>query len=142
MIRGMTAELRCPMPECRRRIDLDALPAFPDQPAEPPCLHFIAGWGAHRGRMAEAVLYALARNRELVIRNLRPPEIPADWIEPVRDELEAVARRFAHEVGVPAAHDGRGEDAAALFGDVHERNHVARNFASLILGPDPMVPPG
>lgn len=139
----MTAELRCPMRECRRRIDLDALPPFPEQPAEAPCLHFIAGWGAHRGRMAEAVFYALTRNRELLIRNVRPSEIPADWIEPVRDELEAVARRFAHEVGVTgdagAAGDGQSE-AGALFGDVHERNHVARNFASLILGPDPSVP--
>jgi hypothetical protein len=135
----VTAELRCPMRECRRRIDLDALPAFPEQPAEAPCLHFIAGWGANRGRMAEAVLFALARNREIVIRNLRPPEVPAAWIDPVRDELEAVARRFAHEVAAQA--DDGGEGVAALFGDVHERNHVARNFASLILGPDPMVGP-
>ena len=138
----MTAELRCPMRECRRRIDLDALPAFPAQPVEPPCLHFIAGWGGHRGRMAEAVLYALARNRELTIRNVRPPEIPAHWIDPVRAELEAVARRYAHEVGVVPSTNIAGGEAAALFGDVHERNHVARNFASLILGPDPMVPPG
>lgn len=139
----MTAELRCPMRECRRRIDLDTLPPFPDQPDEPPCLHFIAGWGGRRGRMAEAVLYALARNRELMIRNIRPAEVPADWIEPVRDELEAVARRFAHEVGVaPEPGAAGGEAVAALFGDGHERNHVARNFASLILGPDPTVPPG
>ena len=135
----MTAELRCPMRECRRRVDLDALPVFPEQPVELPCLHFIAGWGAHRGRMAEAVLYALARNRELVIRNVRPAEVPAAWIDPVREQLEAVARRFAHEVGVPADNGG-GDHAAALFGDVHERNHVARNFASLLLGPNAPTP--
>ena len=33
-----------------------------------------------------------------------------------------------------------GSESAALFGDVHERNHVARIFASLILGND--APPG
>ena len=129
----MTAELRCPMRECRRRVDLDTLPPFPEQPAVPPCLHFIAGWGGNRGQMAEAVLYALAVNRELTIRNVRPPEVPVEWIDPVRDELQSAARRYAHEVGVPA--ESGADRGAALFGDVHERNHVARNFASLILGP-------
>jgi len=122
------------MRECRRRVDLDALPRFPEQPRDPPCLHFIAGWGPGRAPMAEAVFFALGANREFVIRNVRPPEIPAEWIEPVRAKLEAAARHFAHAVDC-AVDAGCG----ALFGDLHERNHVARNFATLILGPDPMA---
>jgi hypothetical protein len=132
----MPTEVRCPMPECRKRIDLDALPPFPQQPAEPPCLHFIATWGADRAPMAESVMFALTHNREFTIRSVRPPEIPRDWIDPVRTELEAAARRFAHEVAAIRAE----AETAALFGDVHERNHVARMFASLILGND--APPG
>jgi hypothetical protein len=121
------------MRECRRRVDLDALPPFPAQPVESPCLHFIAAWGRERAPMAEAVLFALTLNRELVIRNIRPAEVPHDWIEPVRGELEAAAKQFAHEVPAPDYQEG------ALFGDQHERNHVARVFATLLLGPDAMV---
>jgi hypothetical protein len=123
------------MRECRRRVDLDALPPFPEQPVEEPCLHFIAAWGRGRAPMAEAVLFALTLNRELVIRNVRPAEVPDAWIEPVRKHLEAAARQFAHEVQA-----GPPGEAAALFGDVHERNHVARTFAALLLEPDSKVP--
>jgi len=123
------------MRECRKRVDLDAIPPPPDRVAPPPCLHYIAAWGAGRGAMAEAVLWGLEGNRELQIRSLRPREVQASRIEACRVDLEAAARRFAHEV--PSDVDGE----AVLFGDVHERNHVAREFAHFILGPDP-IPPG
>ncbi len=140
MIVGMTTEVRCPMPECRRRIDLDALPPFPEQPAELPCLHYITEWGGAHGPMAEAVMFALTGDREFVIRNVRPTEIPQEWIDPVRGELEATAREFAHEVAPRAAEDEPSRGRAALFGDLHERHHVARRYATLLLGPDPMAP--
>ncbi|GMU39515.1 MAG: hypothetical protein AMXMBFR23_03810 [Chloroflexota bacterium] len=127
--------VRCPMPECRKRVDLDAIPRPPEQPSTPPCLHFIAAWGAGRGPAAEAVLWGLAGNREFQVRNLRPGEVRPERIEAFRAALDEVARRFAHEVASDAAGEG------ALFGDIHERNHVAREFAHLILGPDP-IPPG
>jgi hypothetical protein len=127
--------LQCPMVECRRRVDLDTVPVPPEQPVAPPCLHYIAAWdepGGHLGGMAEAVLWGLRGNRELAIRNLRPKDVAAERIAVTRPALEASARAFAHEV----TSDGRG----ALFGDVHERNRVAFDFAQHILGPDPMAP--
>ncbi len=136
----MARLVRCPMRECRRAVDLDALPLLPARPAPParngpaPCLHYIAAWGSGRGRMAEEVLAGLAGNRELVIRNLRPAEVAPATIEAQRVGLEGAARQFARVV----APDG---DAAcgALFGDPHERDAVSRAMAQLILGPDPMV---
>lgn len=125
--------VRCPMRECRRRIDLDALPVPPDQPEPQPCLHFIAGWGGRLGGMAEAVMWGLDRNREFNIRNLRPREVRGARIDEVRPSLEAAARQFAHAEET--------EDGGALFGDVHERNQVAFAFGQLIFGPDPSVPP-
>ena len=122
------------MIECRRRIDLDAMLVSPAQPAAPPCLHFIAAWGGPGGRlggMAEAVLWGLLGNRELAIRNLRPAEVDPRRIVEVRGALEQSARVFAHEVT-------EGE-RGALFGDIHERNRVAFEFAMHILGPDPMA---
>ncbi len=127
--------VRCPMIECRRRIDLDAVPVPPEQPAEAPCLHYIAAWDGAAGRlgsMAEAVLWGLRGNRELAIRNLRPAEVARGRIDEVRGDLEAAALRFAHAV------DGD-DHLSALFGDVHERNQVAFHFAQAILGPDPMA---
>lgn len=131
--------VRCPMIECQRRVDLDVLPVPPEQPLTAPCLHYIAAWGGRRGGMAEAVLWGLRGNRELTIRNLRPAEVDAARIGAVRAELEAAARRFAHE-----AEGTAGETAlfGALFGDVHERNRVAFEFARLLLGPDPMAEGG
>ena len=119
-------ELRCPMIECRRRIRVT--PA--DLATVEGCMHLIAAWPA--GRMAEAVLWGLEGNRELVIRNLRPPEVAAERIETCRAVLEEAAREFGHEV----TGDG---GVAALFGDTHERNRVAFEFAQALLGPDPMV---
>jgi hypothetical protein len=125
------------MRECRRSIDIDALPAAPARPAQPPCLHFIAAWGAGRGSMVEEVLAGLMGNRELTIRNLRPGQIPPAIIEAQRGQLEGAAQRFARVV--PETVEGREPEAWALFGDVHERDAVSRTMAQLILGPDPMV---
>ena len=126
--------VRCPMIECRKRVDLDAIPVPPEQPVEAPCLHYIAAWdhvGGRLGGMAEAVLWGLLGNRELAIRNLRPAEVDPRRIVEVRGALEQSARVFAHEVT-------EGE-RGALFGDIHERNRVAFEFAMHILGPDPMA---
>src|SRR5688572_30489367 len=90
---GMSTEVRCPMIECRRRIDLEMLPPFPRTPDPLPCLHFIAAWGPARAKMAEAVLFALEGNRELLLRNIRPAEVRQDYIDESRADLEAVARR-------------------------------------------------
>ncbi len=129
------------MPECRRRIDLDdfeAIPAPPEQPPTPPCLHFIAAWGGERGGMAEAVMWGLARNRETLVRNLRPKDVRPQRIDEERPRLEWVAHQFAHVVSSdpddPAA-------PAVLFGDRHEANQVAREFARYLIGEDP-IPPG
>ncbi|MGE3857540.1 MAG: hypothetical protein AB7G21_11360 [Dehalococcoidia bacterium] len=127
--------IRCPMIECRRRIDLDAIPVPPEQPAEAPCLHYLAAWdrpGGRLGPMAEAVLWGLRGNRELAIRSVRPAEVAPERIDETRELLEAVAAEFAHEV----TEDGAG----ALFGDVFERDRVSFAFAQIILGPDPMAP--
>lgn len=120
--------VRCPMRECRRSIDLDPLPPMPQQPDPAPCLHYVAAWCEGRSSMAEEVLHALAGNRELVIRNVRPAEVPAEAIEEHREGIEAAARQFAHVV-----------DEVALFGDPFERDAVSREIAHLIIGPDPMV---
>ena len=138
------AIVRCPMIECRRRVDLDAIPVPPEQPVEAPCLHYIAAWdhvGGRLGGMAEAVLWGLRGNRELAIRNLRPAEVDPRRIDEVRAILETAARSFAHEVveGDPATDGRASERQGALFGDVHERNRVAFEFAQHILGPDPMT---
>ena len=119
-------EVRCPMIECRRRVDLAPLASGE---AIEGCMHLIAGWpDGGPTAMAEAVMWGLEGNREFVIRNLRPPEVAADRIERERPRLEASARTFAHEVG-----------GVALFGDVHERNRVAFEFAQLLLGVDPIA---
>lgn len=120
--------VRCPMRECRRSIDLDALPALLERPEPAPCLHFIAAWNEGRASMAEEVLRALTGNRELVIRNLRPSEVPEHTIEEHREDIEVAARQFAHVV-----------DDVSLFGDLHERDAVSRQLAQIILGADPMV---
>ena len=124
--------VRCPMIECRKRIELDAIPVPPEQPAEAPCLHYIAAWGGRRGGMAEAVLWGLRGNREPAIRNVRPAEVEQARIDETRALLVAVAAEFAHEVT-----EG---DEGALFGDVFERDRVSFAFAQIILGPDPMAP--
>jgi hypothetical protein len=125
------------MRECRRSIDIDALPAAPTRPERPPCLHFIAAWGAGRAQMVEEVLAGLNGNRELTIRNLRPAEITPAAIDAQRVPLEASIRQFARVVAESA--EDREPEAWALFGDVHERDAVSRSMAQLILGPDPMV---
>ena len=81
--------VRCPMRECRRSIDLDTLPQLPARPEPRPCLHYIAAWGGKRAAMIEEVLAGLAGNRELVIRNLRPPEVGPATIEAKRGALVA-----------------------------------------------------
>src|SRR5262245_57510273 len=105
------------MRECRRSIDLDTLPALPERPEPAPCLHFIAAWSAGRASMAEEVLRALNGNRELVIRNVRPPDYSAAEIEAYHEPIEAAARQFARVV-----------DDIALFGDPHERDAVSREI--------------
>lgn len=121
------------MRECRKRIDLDTLPAAPEHADPPPCLHYIAAWGGYRGDRATAVLWALNGNREFQIRNLRAAEVDPVRVEAVRAALDLASGRFAHAV---EATDGTG----ALFGDQHERNRVAFEFAQAILGGDPAVP--
>ena len=136
------ATVRCPMPECRKRVDLadlEAIPIPPRQPATSPCLHFIAAWGGPRGPLAESVLYALTGNREFLHRSLRPPEVSPARIDAVRADLDRSARAGAHEVTM------EGGEEAALFGDRHEANQVAREFAHHIIGPMPVLgggPPG
>lgn len=129
------SEVRCPMRECRKRVDLDTLPAAHARPDPAPCLHYIAAWGGSRGDRATAVLWALDGNREFQIRNLRAAEVAPARVDAVRDALDLAAARFAHEV---EASDGTG----ALFGDQHERNRVAFDFAQAILGSDPQAPGG
>jgi len=134
----MPRTARCPMRECRKAVDLDALPAMPTRPEPAPCLHFIAAWGEGRGPMVEEVLWGLEGNRELTIRNLRPADLPASVLDAERPALEAAAREFAHEVA-ESTPDGGPPQAWALFGDLFERDAVSRTMAQLILGPDPMV---
>lgn len=147
--------VRCPMPECRRRVDLDAPETQPAARPADACLHFIAAWDGRsggRGRMAEAVLAGLEGNRELLIRNLNPHDVDPARIEEVRPALEAIARRFGHVVESEAegdsahaeprsdpAHPGPVEGPAALFGDRHEANHIAREYAHHLIGEDPML---
>lgn len=135
--------VRCPMRECRRAIALGELPAFPALPSRAPCLHFVAAWGPPPGRapLAEEALFALEGNRELVIRNLRPAEVEPAAIEAQRAELDAAARRFAHAVDAESGDAATEDEPAAaaqpwgaLFGDMHERDAVAREFARLLLG--------
>jgi hypothetical protein len=116
------------MRECRRSIDLDALPPLPERPEPAPCLHYIACWSDGRASMAEEVLHALTGNRELVIRNVRPPDYSKEDIEEHRRDIEAAARQFARVV-----------DDVALFGDPHERDAVSREVAQALIGPDPML---
>jgi len=128
------------MPECRRRIDLGDLVTIPRPPAQPeqePCLHFIAAYGGERGPLAEAVLFALAGNREFLHRSLRPQQVSQARIDEVRADLDRVARSAAHEVR--AANGDTTTDDAVLFGDRHEAAQVAREFAHYILGPDPIL---
>jgi len=127
--------VRCPMPECRRRVPLDDISAL--HPGE-PCLHFVAAWAANVTPMAEAILHGLTGNREFLLRNFRPNELTPDRIEMHRATLEAVAQQFAHVVLVPTEED---EPPAhgALFADRHEANHVAREYAHHLLGADPVI---
>lgn len=131
----MTRELRCPMRECRRRLDLDALPAlaYPERDA---CMHFMAAWGGARGSMVQETLAALEDNREFVIRNIRPAQLPEAGLERARADIEAAIARYAHVVGVDEARPAEG---GALFGDEFERNGLGRALARLILGVDPIA---
>lgn len=118
------------MRECRRRIDLDALPAGlgVPQPERDACMHFVAAWGGERAGMVEETLFGLDGNREFLIRNIRPPEvIDAPALDLVRPEIESAIRYHGHVV----------EDA--VFCDEFERNGMSRALAQLILGPDPIV---
>ena len=124
----MTREVRCPLPECRRRFDIDALPPWPEQPAQPPCLHFIAAWGDGRRSLAEEVLFGLEGNRELAIRNLRPRDVETTQLEAVSEGFAEAVERFAHIV-----------DDTAAFGDPHERDAICRAVALLLLRPDPLA---
>src|SRR5262245_20198598 len=119
----MTRTVRCPMRECRRSVDLDALPLQPARPEPAPCPHTIAAWGRARGEMVEEIVVGLAGNRELVIRNIRPAELTAATIEAQRSAIEAIARQFAREVLVDPTDASAG---GALFGDPHERDAVSR----------------
>ena len=137
------ATVRCPMIECRKRVDLDVIPVPPEQPAVAPCLHYIAAWdrvGGRLGGMAEAVLWGLRGNRELAIRNVRSAEVDQARIDETRELLEAVAAEFAHEVHEDGATAAMPGGPGALFGDVFERDRVSFAFAQIILGPDPMAP--
>jgi hypothetical protein len=123
----MTREIRCPMPECRRRIDLDALPAG-RVPEAQSCMHFVAAWGGGRLSMVESTIEGLDGNREFLIRNIRPDDYDAPQIDPLRAEAEEAIRYHGHVV----------EDAA-VFGDLFERNGMSRALAQLLIGPDPIV---
>lgn len=83
-------------------------------------------------------MWGLARNRETLVRNLRPKDVRPQRIDEERPRLEWVAHQFAHVVSSdpddPAA-------PAVLFGDRHEANQVAREFARYLIGEDP-IPPG
>jgi hypothetical protein len=115
------------MPECRRRIDVDALPASSVSEAE-SCMHFIAAWGGERASMVESTVEGLDGNREFLIRNIRPADYGSTELDPVRADAEAAIRFHGHVV-----------DDAAVFGDLFERNGMSRALAQLILGPDPIV---
>ena len=138
----MMREVRCSMRECRRRIDLDALPAraYAERDA---CIHFIAAWSGRRGAIIEEVMAGLEDNREFVIRNIRPAELShagpstglRTGLEAARVEIEAAIARYAHVV--PA--EGAEPPAGALFGDEFERDGLARALARLILGLDPIA---
>jgi hypothetical protein len=123
----MTREVRCPMPECRRRIDLDTLPAG-RVPEAASCMHFIAAWGGGRPSMVESTIEGLDGNREFLIRNIRPADYGAAELDPLRAEAEAAIRFHGHVV-----------DDVAAFGDLFERNGMSRALAQLIIGPDPIV---
>jgi len=116
------------MRECRRRIDIDALPPFPAQPDPSPCLHFIAAWGPGRHSLPEEVLHSLGGNRELLIRNIRPADYPAETLDPLTEQVEETVRYYAHVV-----------DDTAAFGDLHEQNGIGRGLAAILLGPDPLA---
>lgn len=135
----MPTTVRCPMPECRRRIDLDdfeAIPVPPSQPPTAPCLHFIAAWGDQRGPMVESILFALAGNREFLVRNLRPADVKTTRLDQQRARLEGIAWQQAQVILVAPEDEA---SAGVLFGDRHEANHVAREFAHYILGDDPVL---
>ncbi|MEZ4503827.1 MAG: hypothetical protein R3C39_14490 [Dehalococcoidia bacterium] len=123
----MTREVRCPMPECRRRIDLDALPSEHVTEAQ-SCMHFIAAWGGERPSMVESTIGGLDGNREFLIRNIRPGDYSASDIDPIRAEAEAAIAYHGHVV----------EDVA-VFGDLFERNGMSRALSQLLIGPDPIV---
>lgn len=139
--------VRCPMRECRRTVALGALPAFPETAARAPCLHFIAAWGPppRRAPLAEEALLALEGNREFVIRSLRLDDVTPRALDARRGEIETACRRFARAVDAGACPRPPGDVPSegpaswgALFGDPHERDAVAREFARLLLG----APPG
>jgi hypothetical protein len=123
----MTREVRCPMPECRLRIDLDELP--PEGASErDSCMHFIAAWGGARGTMVEETMRGLDGNREFLIRNIRPDEYGATELDSLRTEGEAAIDFHGHIV-----------DGVALFGDLFQRDGIARALAQLVLGADPIA---
>lgn len=122
----MMREVRCPMPECRRRIDLDALPTGRVSEAE-SCMHFIAAWNG-RASMVESTLAGLDGNREFLIRNIRSADYGASEIEPIRAEAEEAIRFQGHVV-----------ENAAVFGDLFERNGMSRVLSQLLIGPDPIA---
>ena len=123
------------MRECRRHIDLSALPADPGTPDPPPCLHFIAAWGGPRRPEATEVFFASLGNREFIIRNLRAEVVNLVALE--AQAAEAVAEVVARYARVVTTEDGSG--MAAAFGDQHERMAIARDVSQIVLGPDPMV---
>jgi len=127
------------MRECRRRIDLDALPAEPGTPSPAPCLHFIAAWGGARRPEATEIFYALLGSREFTIRNLREEIVNLDAVE--AQASAAVATLVARYARVVDADDAPADDArmAVAFGDQHVRMALARELSQLLLGPDPMM---
>ena len=144
-------ELRCPMRECRRRIDLATLPGGERPPDPLPCLHFIAAWGSGRASLPVALWHGLLGNRELLIRNIREAQFDAPTLEQHAASIEALVERFATAVHITGgngnARDGNADGAAArgavrggaVFGDQYERDALARELAQLLIGPDPMV---
>lgn len=123
-----TTLVRCPMRECRRRIDLTSLPSALGPVDPPPCLHFIAAWSPGRSSMAVEVFWALSGNREFFIRNIRPADFDAARVDAIAAVIDEAVRQFATVV-----------DEVAVFGDQYERDTLARLIAQALIGPDPMV---
>lgn len=130
--------VRCPMRECRRAFDLDALAAT-GATGETPCMHLVAAW-RDQAAMPRAVLRGLEGNRELVIRNVRPPEFADAALQARQPAIEAVVRQFGKVVeAVDDPQHVPPPGMGALFGDQHERDAISRELAQLLIGPDPMI---